>query len=218
MFNFNDLAQAVINGDTEQVESFTRVALDTGISPQEILDKGLISGMDEVGKLFQIQEMFIPELMIAAEALNAGLEIIKPCFTEESKSSRKKIVIGTVQGDVHDIGKSLVSLMLGSKGFQVIDLGIDVSPADFVSAAKANDSHCVAMSAMLTTTMMVMKKTIDALVQSGLRDKVAVVVGGAPVTREFADRIGADEYAPDYLTAAVTIQKLLNNPDDVKGD
>ncbi|MEW5920592.1 MAG: corrinoid protein [Bacillota bacterium] len=214
MFIFSDLSRAVIDGDTEQVKSLTQEAIETGISPQEILDKGLLSGMDEVGKLFQAQEMFIPELMISAEALNAGLDMIKPLFAEESKSNKKKVVIGTVQGDVHDIGKSLVSLMLGSKGFQVNDLGIDVSPADFVSAAKASGAQCVAMSAMLTTTMPVMKKTIDALLENGLRDKVAVIVGGAPVTREFAERIGADGYAPDYLTAVETVEKLLSNFDE----
>ena len=218
MFNFNDLSKAVLDGDTEQVESFTREALKTGISPQEILNKGLLEGMNEVGALFQAQEMFIPELMISAEALNAGLEIIKPFFTEESRSNRQKVVIGTVQGDVHDIGKSLVSLMLGGKGFQVIDLGIDVSPADFISAVRENGAHCLAMSAMLTTTMLVMRKTIDVLVESGLRDKVAVIVGGAPVTREFAARIGADGYAPDYLSAAETIHDLLNNPAEAKGE
>lgn len=218
MYNFTDLSQAVINGETELVESYTREALEAGISPQEVLDRGLLTGMDEVGKLFQAQEMFIPELMISAEALNVGLDIIKPFFTEEGSSSRKKVVIGTVQGDVHDIGKSLVSLMLGSKGFQVLDLGIDVSPSEFVNAVKDNGAECLAMSAMLTTTMLVMKKTIDALVESGLRDKVTVMVGGAPVTREFAERIGADGYAPDYLMAVKILRELLNIPDEAKGE
>lgn len=218
MFDFNKLSQAVIDGETELVESLTRMALQENVSPQEILDKGLLAGMNEVGKLFQAQEMFIPELMITAEALNGGLAVIKPYFTDEDRGSQQIVVIGTVQGDVHDIGKSLVSLMLGSKGFQVIDLGVDVSPADFVTAARENRAHCVAMSAMLTTTMLVMKKTIDALEENSLRDKVIVLVGGAPVTREYAERIGADGYAPDYLTAVEALLNLLNNPVREKGE
>lgn len=211
MFNYQDLAAAVINGETEQVESLSREALKEGISPQDILKDGLIAGMDEVGKQFQAQEMYIPELMIAAEALKAGLDILKPFFTEEGESKTKKVVIGTVQGDVHDIGKSLVSLIFGSKGYHVIDLGIDVSPADFIKAVEENKAHCLAMSAMLTTTMMVMGKTINALEEKGLRDKVIVMVGGAPVTQEYADRIKADAYAPDYQAAAIKLQKLLDN-------
>jgi len=209
VFDFSQLSQAVIKGDASAVEAFAKQAVDAGAPAQDILDKGLIGGMDIVGSRFRNQEMFIPEVLMSAKALYSGLAVIRPLLGEGASGGLGTVVVGTVRGDVHDIGKNLVALMLEGAGFAVKDLGVDVPPEAFVREVKASSAECVGMSALLTTTMPAMKETIDALKEAGLRDKVKVIVGGAPVTRKFAESIGADGYAADSVSAVDAVKGLL---------
>ncbi|MBM7582350.1 5-methyltetrahydrofolate--homocysteine methyltransferase [Caldicoprobacter guelmensis] len=203
MADFRAIADALKAGNAPKVKEMVEAALAEGISPEDILNKGLIVGMSEVGELFKNNEIYVPEVLIAARAMYAGLNILKPLLAERDVKPMGKVVIGTVKGDLHDIGKNLVAMMLEGAGFEVTDLGIDVSPEKFVNAAKTAGPGCiVAMSALLTTTMPAMKDTIEALKAAGIRDQVKVMVGGAPVTQKFADEIGADGYAPDAASAA----------------
>jgi len=196
-------------GKADQVKAATKKALAEGMPPQDILNNGLIAGMDIVGRDFKAGDLFIPEVLMSAKAMHAGLEVLRPLLAEVRGATMGKIVIGTVQGDMHDIGKNLVSMMLEGAGFEIADLGIDTSPAKFVEAVRAQNAKIVGMAAMLTTTMPVMKTVIEELAKAGLRDQVKVLVGGAPVTSAFAKQIGADAYAPDAASAVEVARKLV---------
>jgi len=199
----------VMEGQSEAVQSKVQAALDAGIAAADILNEGMISAMAEVGRLFEEGEYFVPEMLIAARAMQAGLALLKPHLVDSGVKAVGKVVIGTVKGDLHDIGKNLVAMMLEGAGFEVVDLGTDVSPEKFVAAARANNAQIVAMSALLTTTMPGMKATIEALNTSGLRDRVKVMIGGAPVTQDYANLIGADGYSSDASRAVAKAKMLL---------
>ena len=207
----DEMAQAVIDGDGEQVTALVRKALSDGTAPQKIINDGLIAGMNIVGERFKNGEFFIPEVMMSARSMHNGLAIVKPLLSKSEQSSKGTIVICTVKGDVHDIGKNLVAMMLEGGGFRVIDLGTDVSPERVVSAVKEHSPQILAMSTLLTTTLNRIPETIKALEAAGIRSKVRVMVGGAPVTQAFADRAGADDYAPDAALAVDRARKLLGH-------
>lgn len=200
--------QAVLAGDRALVESTVIEALQGGAAPEELLRSGLIAAMGEVGARFEREEFYVPEMLIAARAMQSGLAILKPKLVENGVRTVGKVVLGTVKGDLHDIGKSLVGMMLEGAGFEIIDLGTDVPPARFAEAAREHGAQLVGLSALLTTTMQNMGPTIEALEDLGIRDRVSVMVGGAPVTESFANDIGADGYAPD-ASHAVTLAKAL---------
>lgn len=202
------MQENVINGKKADVESLVRQALDAGLAPSEILNIGLITAMKEVGVRFEAGDFYVPEMLIAARAMQAGLAILKPYLVQSGIESTGKVVIGTVKGDLHDIGKNLVAMMLEGAGFEIVDLGTDVTPEKFVAAIKEYDASLIGMSALLTTTMSNMKMVITALKDAGLRDRVKVMIGGAPVTETYAKEIGADGYAPD-ASRAVTLAKSL---------
>jgi 5-methyltetrahydrofolate--homocysteine methyltransferase len=201
------LAEAVIRGDQATAVSVTKAALQEKVAPKQILDEGLIAGMDVVGARFKNNEIYIPEVLIAARAMKMAMEVLEPELVKAGVQPIGKLLIGTVQGDLHDIGKNLVAMMLKGAGFEVIDLGVDVSPEKFATEAKAKGVNLIGMSALLTTTMPGMEKTIKALQQAGIKAKV--MVGGAPVTQSFADKIGANGYAPDAASAVDTAKKLV---------
>ena len=201
--------QAVLDGDAGTAKAEVTAALEAGVPAADILNKACIAAMTEVGRLFEEGEKFVPEMLISARAMNTSVEILKPHLSEEDMSMVGKAVIGTVKGDLHDIGKNLVRMMMEGTGFEVIDLGTDVSPDKFVAAVKEHAPDLVGMSALLTTTMPGMKETIEALAEAGLRDRVKVLIGGAPVTREYSDKIGADGYAPDASSATRRAKELL---------
>ena len=206
--DYGALKEAVIEGNAAEAKALTQALLDEGIGPQEILDTALIPAMDVVGEKFTAREFYIPEMLIAARAMQSGLGLLKPLLAEAQARARGKVVIGTVKGDLHDIGKNLVGMMLQGGGFEVIDIGTDARPARFVEAVERERPDLVMMSALLTTTMASMRETIAALEEAGLRGSVRIGIGGAPVTQRFADEIGADFYAPD-ATGAVTKAKGL---------
>jgi len=205
-----DIYNKVIVGDAEGVKTLTARAVQEGFTAAELLNDALIPAMTEVGQRFERQEYFVPEMLIAARAMKAGVEILRPYLVEAGVKPIGTVVIGTVAGDLHDIGKNLVSMMLEGTGFRVIDLGVDVPAEKFVQAVRENNPQIVGMSALLTTTMMAMKATIEALRKAGLRERVKVMVGGAPVTQRFADEIGADLYAPDASSAARTAKEAVS--------
>jgi len=207
--NMKQMQDDLYHGRIDEVESATRQALDGGTPAQEILNQGLIAGMDVVGRDFKNGDLFIPEVLLAARAMHAGLEVLRPSLAESGASTLGKVVIGTVAGDLHDIGKNLVSMMLQGAGFEIVDLGTDVSPEQFVEAVRSEGANLVGMSALLTTTMPKMKTTIEALAEAGLSDQVSVLVGGAPVTAAYAEQIGADAYAGDAVGAVDTARQLL---------
>ncbi len=196
------------DGKADKVKAATKKALADGMTPQDILNNGLIAGMDVVGKDFKAGDLFIPEVLLSAKAMHAGLEVLRPLLAGTRGATMGKIVIGTVQGDMHDIGKNLVSMMLEGAGFEITDLGIDTSPTKFVQAVRAQNAQIVGMAAMLTTTMPVMKTVIEELTKAGLREQVKVLIGGAPVTAAFAKQIGADAYAPDAASAVEVARQL----------
>jgi 5-methyltetrahydrofolate--homocysteine methyltransferase len=204
-----ELKEAIIKGKRDAVEPLIRKALSQGSSPEEIMDKMMIPAMDIVGDRFSRNEIFLPEMMIAARAMNTGLDILRPMLIAKGASSKGKVVIGTVKGDIHDVGKNIVSMVLQGAGYEVIDLGIDTPPEKFVDAVKQHQSRFVLMSALLTLTMSMMEETIKALKQAGLREKVKVGVGGAPLTQNFADRIGADFYGKDARAAVIKCNELI---------
>lgn len=204
-----ELNTSVVKGNADRVEELTRQALDQGIEVKKILEEGLIAAMDVVGERFEKEELFIPEMLLAAEAMTRGLDLLRPLFAESGIKPQGTVVIGTVEGDRHDIGKSLVSMMMKGAGFKMIDLGVDVSPEQFVKAVKEEGAHLVGMSALLTTTLPSMKATVEALKEAGLLDKVKTLIGGAPVTQEYADKIGAAGYAPDAATAVKKARELV---------
>jgi 5-methyltetrahydrofolate--homocysteine methyltransferase len=201
--------EAVMEGDAQEAAAQVQAGLDAGIAPGEILNKGCIAAMGEVGRLFEEGEMFVPEMLIAARAMQAGMNVLKPHLAEDEITSAGKVVIGTVSGDLHDIGKNLVGMMMEGAGFEIVDLGTDVSADAFVGAVKAHNPDLIGMSALLTTTMPSMTATIEALTEAGLRDQVKVIIGGAPVTQTFADEIGADGFAPDASSATRKAKELL---------
>ncbi|GAK49949.1 cobalamin B12-binding domain protein [Candidatus Moduliflexus flocculans] len=201
--------QSVIDGNMNGATSGVNAALAEGIAPSEILNKGLIAAMTEVGRLFEEGEYFVPEMLIAARAMQASVAILKPKLKDADVKPLGKVVIGTVKGDLHDIGKNLVAMMLEGTGFEIIDLGTDVTPEKFVDAIKTHDAGFVGMSALLTTTMPSMKTTIEALKAAGVRERVKVMIGGAPITQEYANDIGADLYAQDGPSAARKAKQAL---------
>jgi 5-methyltetrahydrofolate--homocysteine methyltransferase len=207
--NLETIYQHVIDGEMDETAESVAKALAAGFSPNDILNKALIAAMDEVGRRYEEGDFFVPEMLIAARAMQSGLHVLKPDLVQSDVGSAGKIVIGTVKGDLHDIGKNLVAMMLEGAGFEVIDLGTDVDPQKFVQCAK-DGAQVIGLSALLTTTMSNMAVTIDALKQAGVRDQVKVIVGGAPVTAEFAKQIGADGFAPDASTAARVVRQLLD--------
>ena len=195
------IASSLYAGEAATVADLVQKALDQGLAPQDVLSGGLIAGMDEVGKDFKAGILFVPEVLIAARAMHAGMGILRPLLVASDVPSAGKCVVGTVQGDLHDIGKNLVKMMLEGAGFEMIDLGTDVKPDAFVDAVRQHQPQIVGMSALLTTTMVNMKTIIEALEEAGVRGSVKVMIGGAPVTAAFAREIGADGYAPDAATA-----------------
>lgn len=199
--------QNVIDGQAAEAEAGVEAALEAGIPADAILNQSLIAAMDEVGRRFENGDFFVPEMLIAARAMQAGLKLLKPRLVEANVKSAGKVAIGTVKGDLHDIGKNLVAMMLEGTGFEVRDLGVDVPPEAFVKAAQ-DGAQVIGMSALLTTTMNKMEDTIEALRAAGLREKVKVLIGGAPVTQDFANRIGADAFAPDASSAARIARQL----------
>jgi 5-methyltetrahydrofolate--homocysteine methyltransferase len=201
--------QAVLEGDAGEAATQVQAALDAGIPAGQILNKGCIAAMAEVGQLFEEGEMFVPEMLIAARAMQAGMEVLKPHLAEGEITSAGKAVLGTVSGDLHDIGKNLVGMMMEGAGFEIVDLGTDVKPDAFVAAVQEHSPDIVGMSALLTTTMPAMTATIEALTEAGLRDRVKVLIGGAPVTQNFANQIGADGFAPDASSATRKAKELL---------
>jgi 5-methyltetrahydrofolate--homocysteine methyltransferase len=205
---FQDIASGVYNGEADTVTKLVTKAVDEGIDAQEVLSNGLIAGMDEVGKDFKAGELFVPEVLIAARAMHAGMDILRPLLAESGVPTAGKCIIGTVQGDLHDIGKNLVRMMLEGAGYEIVDLGTDVNAADFVAAVREHQPQVLGLSALLTTTMVTMKATIEALDEAGVRDSVKIVIGGAPVTAAFADEIGADGYAPDAASAVDLVREL----------
>ena len=204
-----EIYTGVVEGDRDQVVEAVQQALNEGDSAETILKQGMMAAMGEVGRLFEEGEYFVPELLVAARAMQGGMDILRPLLVAEDVEPVGKIVIGTVKGDLHDIGKNLVSMMMQGAGFEVTDLGTDVTPEKFVDAVKSSGANLVAMSALLTTTMANMPATIDAFNQAGIRDKVKIMVGGAPVTDQFAQKIGADGYAPDASQAAKLALSLI---------
>ena len=205
----DDIREALIEGDMSSVTAGVAEALTQGAEPARILNDALIAGMINVGELFEEGEYFVPEMLIAARAMQAGIAILKPKLIEQDIKPLGKVVVGTVKGDLHDIGKNLVAMMLQGVGFEVIDLGTDVTPEKFVEAVKAQNAQFIGMSALLTTTMPGMRAVIESLKQAGLRDQVSVMIGGAPVTQKYADDIGADIYAPDGPSAARKAKAIL---------
>ncbi|MBS3970377.1 MAG: corrinoid protein [Clostridia bacterium] len=208
MPNFEELSNAVISGNEAKVKELTKSLVDQGVDPLEIINQGLVAGMTVVGTRFKAGDMFVPEVLMAARSMHGGMDIVKPLIADADVPTKGKVVIGTVKGDLHDIGKNLVGMMMESAGYQVVNLGVDVPPEKFVEAVKEHNPHFVAMSALLTTTMLAMKDTIEVLKEEGLRDKVKCIIGGAPVSQEFADEIGADGYAPDAASATELCDKL----------
>jgi corrinoid protein of di/trimethylamine methyltransferase len=209
MSSIQEIKSAVENGKVKLIEVMVQDALDSGINANEILDC-MTDAMAIIGEKFQANEVFVPEMLVSAKTMKKGVEIIRPHLKSGSMGKHGKYIIGTVVGDLHDIGKNLVALMIESSGFEVIDLGVDVPPDKFVEAIKENpDCKLVGASALLTTTMKALKDTVVAISESGLREQVKIMIGGAPITQEFADEIGADAYTPDAGSAAVKALELI---------
>ncbi len=199
---FDDISEKLQAGRARDVKALVQQAIDEGISAQDILEKGLVPGMNVIGEKFKNNEVFVPEVLVAARAMNQGAQLLKPLLAAEGVKASGKVCIGTVQGDLHDIGKNLVKMMMEGKGLEVIDLGTDVSPETFVETAKNEGCQIIACSALLTTTMGVMGEVVKKAEEAGIRDKVRIMVGGAPVTEEFCRKIGADAYTSDAASAA----------------
>jgi len=201
--------QAVLDGDAKGAEVAVKAALAAHVPAEDILKKACIPAMGEVGRLFEEGEKFVPEMLISARAMQTAVRLLKPLLAQANVQSAGKVIVGTVQGDLHDIGKNLVGMMMEGSGFEVVDLGTDVTPAKFVDAVRQHKPQVMGMSALLTTTMPSMKNCIEALKEAGLRERVKVLIGGAPVTQAYADQIGADGYAPDASSAARAAKILL---------
>lgn len=209
MGDYSDLYQAILEGNAKKAKEVTERALAEGADPLELLDRYMIPAMDEVGRRFDCQEYFVPELLIAARAMETALQLITPRLAESGGRKAGKVIIGTVKGDIHDIGKNLVASMLKGGGFEVTDLGVDVPAEKFVEAVGNEENVIVAMSALLTTTMGYMREVIKALKEAGIRDRVKVMIGGAPITQRFADEIGADGYSENASGAVTLARRLL---------
>ena len=207
--SLESIYDAVLNGDAKKAAAETEAALKAGIKAEDILHKACIPAMAEVGRLFEEGEKFVPEMLISARDLQAAMNILRPELVKADVKTLGKVVIGTVQGDLHDIGKNLVKMMLEGAGFEVIDLGVDVSPQKFVDTARVQNADIIGLSALLTTTMPGMKTTIEALKEAGLHGKIKVMIGGAPITQDYADEIGADGYSPDASSAVRKAKQLL---------
>ena len=206
----DEISTAVIEGDLDEIEDLTEDALDDGLSAEEILNKGLMPGMDHVGVEFRAGNMFVPEVLRSARTMQGAMDILNPLLAESGVALAGKVLLGTVKGDLHDIGKNLVGMMCEGAGFEVEDIGKDVAPEAFVEAVKAFEPDILGMSALLTTTMRAMESTIKVLEEAGVRDSVKIMVGGAPVTQAFADQIGADGYASNAASAA-DLAKMLSS-------
>ncbi len=209
MADLSKLYDAILNGDNKNSVSLTRQALDEGADPLEIVGRYMIPAMDEAGKRFECEEYFVPELLLAARAMKGALELIRPLLVARGAEPAGRVVIGTVAGDHHDIGKNLIASMLEGGGFEVIDLGANVSAEKFVGAVREQNPNLVCLSALLTVTMPAMRTTIQALAQAGVRDRVRVMIGGAPVTEDYAAEIGADAYGPNAASAVPIARRLL---------
>lgn len=206
----DEIKEAVVDGETDEIEELVQQAIDEGIDPNVIINEGLIGGMDIVAPLFRDGEMFVPEVMESADCMKIGTSLLKPLLGDEGMETKGKVVIGTIDGDLHDIGKNLVVLMLESNGYEVVDLGIDVPAEDFASAVVEQNPDIVGLSSMLTTTMMQMDNTIKYLEEKGLRDKVKVIIGGAPITQEFAEEITADGYSKDASACVQLCDSIMS--------
>ena len=206
---YTEISENLQRGKAKVVKELVQQAVDQGLPAAQILNEGLLSGMNVIGEKFKNNEVYVPEVLVAARAMNMGTQILKPLLVDEGMESVGKVCIGTVQGDLHDIGKNLVKMMLEGKGLEVIDLGTDVSPEAFVQAAIDNNCQIICCSALLTTTMDVMADVVKAAEAAGIRDKVKIMVGGAPITEEFCQRIGADKYTSDAASAAEAAVELL---------
>jgi len=202
MSTLEQIAENLIKGKANEVKTLVQKALDEGVGAEEVLNKGLLAGMGVVGERFKKNEVYVPEVLIAARAMKMGSQVLKPLLAESGVQSAGKVVLGTVKGDLHDIGKNLVGMMLEGSGFEVVDLGTDVPSQKFVDAVRENQASIVGASALLTTTMTAMKEVVEAFQASDLNGKVKIMIGGAPVTQSFCDEIGADGYAPDAASAA----------------
>jgi corrinoid protein of di/trimethylamine methyltransferase len=209
MPDLKQLYDAVVNGDAKTSQAITQQALADGVDPLKLVNEYMVPAMDEVGRRFEANEYFVPELLIAARAMKASLELIRPLLTARGDQPAGRVAIGTVKGDLHDIGKNLVASLLEGGGFEVIDLGVNVPPEKFIATIKEKGANIVAMSALLTTTMPAMKSTIDALKQAGVREQVKVLIGGAPITQKYADEIGADGYSENAVGAVALAKKAV---------
>jgi 5-methyltetrahydrofolate--homocysteine methyltransferase len=209
MIDLKQLSEAVIGGDAARVRALTEQALKEGVSPVKLVDEHMVPAMNEVGRRFECNEYFVPELLLSARAMKSALELLRPLLVASGAEPVARVVIGTVKGDLHDIGKNLVAAMLEGGGFEVIDLGVNVTPEKFVATVKEKNAQVIAMSALLTTTMPAMKITIDEVAKAGLRGKVKVLVGGAPITQKYADEIGADGYSDNAPGAVAAAKKAL---------
>ena len=203
------LYDAVVNGDAKGAHAITEQALAEGVDPLKLVNEFMVPAMDEVGRRFEANEYFVPELLISARAMKASLDLIRPLLMARGDKPIGRVAIGTVKGDLHDIGKNLVASLLEGGGFEVIDLGVNVSPEKFIETVKTKDANIVAMSALLTTTMPAMKTTIDALKQAGIREKVKVLIGGAPITQKYADEIGADGFSENAVGAVALAKRAV---------
>ena len=199
---FEEISMYLQQGRAKNVKKLVEQALEEGLSPQNILAEGLMDGMDIIGRKFKDNEVFVPEVLVSARAMNMGLDALKPYLLQENAQPAGKVVIGTVKGDLHDIGKNLVKLMLESKGFEIIDAGVDVSAEKFIEMAMENQADMISCSALLTTTMLEMKRVVEIAEEKGVRDQIKIMIGGAPVTQKYCDEIGADGYAADAVSAA----------------
>jgi 5-methyltetrahydrofolate--homocysteine methyltransferase len=207
---YEKMAQELIKGNVVEVKKLTQEALDKGAAAKDVLDNGLLAGMDVVGKRFKAGDMFIPEVLLCARTMHAAMDILKPLLSDADAAGAGTVVIGTVEGDLHDIGKNLVAMMMQGSGFKVIDLGVNLKPQAFVDAVKEHKPDIIGMSALLTTTMPKMEETIIALKEAGLRDQVKIMAGGAPVTQDFVDKIGADAYGANAASASDKAKELLS--------
>ena len=210
MVDFDEIKKSVFEGQVEKTRNLATSMVQSGENPLSIINDGLIAGMNEVGEKFKAGDMFVPEVIMSAKAMSAGVEAVKPFIKGDEIKTPGVVVIGTVKGDLHDIGKNLVCMILESAGFKVIDIGVDNSAEQFIEAVKEHQPKIVGMSALLTTTMPAMKETIDAFIEAGIRDEIKIIIGGAPVSRQFAEEIGADGYGEDAISARDLCVKLVS--------
>lgn len=209
MPDLSKLYDAIINGEDKLAFQITREALDEVVDPSQLINQWMIPAMDEVGKRFEAQEFFVPEIMLAARAMKSALELLRPLLAASGAQPTGRVVLGTVKGDLHDIGKNMVGSMLEGAGFEIFDLGIDVSPERFIEAIQSQKAHILALSALLTITMPEMENTVEAITRAGIRHQVKIIIGGAPVTQDYANEIGADGYGENASTAVTVARQLV---------